>query len=81
MQTLNELTQSHLSVLILDKDSHNPIARMPIYAEVSIIQVQESRPYEISREDLGAIAENIHALGRGTLEPIVKSALHCGQSE
>jgi hypothetical protein len=56
MKTLNQIGQSHLSVLVLDKDSHNPIARMPIYAEISII---ETKPlYTISPNDLSINLES-----------------------
>ncbi|BAY35375.1 hypothetical protein NIES2107_72870 (plasmid) [Nostoc carneum NIES-2107] len=38
MQTVTQVTQSHLSVLVLDKNSHSPVVRMPIYAELSIVE-------------------------------------------
>jgi hypothetical protein len=38
MSTVTQITQNHLSVLVLDKDSHSPIVRMPIYAELSIVE-------------------------------------------
>jgi hypothetical protein len=50
MDTLNQITQSHLSILVLDKNSHNPIPRMPIFAEISIIEVKP--PYTIGPNDL-----------------------------
>jgi hypothetical protein len=50
MKTLNQITQSHLSILVLDKNSHNPIARMPVYAEISLIETKP--PYTISPNDL-----------------------------
>jgi hypothetical protein len=65
METLNQITQSHLSILVLDKISHNPIARMPVYAEISIIETKP--PYTISPNDLSIhlepqVADLIRAL-------------------
>jgi len=71
MRTLNQLTQSHLSVLVLDRDSHNPIVRMPIYAELSI--VEEAPSYEISRDDLGEIDGNQDIAG--FLDEVLRSSL------
>lgn len=71
MRTLNQLTQSHLSVLVLDRDSHNPIVRMPIYAELSI--VEEAPSYEISRDDLGEIDGNQDIVG--FLDEVLRSSL------
>lgn len=71
--TQSHLTQSHLSVLVLDKDSHNPIVRMPIYAEFSI--VEELPPYKISEDDLGAIAENSDFIGNETIGAALRSSL------
>lgn len=51
MKTIDQLIQSHLCVLVLDRDSHNPIARMPIYAEISVIE--ELIPEELTEIDLG----------------------------
>ncbi|MBE9036439.1 hypothetical protein [aff. Roholtiella sp. LEGE 12411] len=73
MQTLDQLTQSHLSVLVLDKDSHNPIVRMPIYAEVSI--VEETPSYKISGDDLGVIAENSDFFGSETVGAALRLSL------
>ena len=71
MKTLNQLTQSHLSILVLDKDSHNPIVRMPIYAELSI--VEEASPYKISRDDLGEIDRNQDIAG--FVDEVLRSSL------
>jgi len=73
MPTLNQLTQSHLSVLVLDKDSHNPIVRMPIYAELSI--VEEAPPWKISGEDLEAIVANSGLSGSETVVAVLRSSL------
>jgi hypothetical protein len=73
MKTLNQLTQSHLSVLVLDQNSHNPIARMPIYAELSI--VEEAPPYTITVNDLGAIAENSDFFGHPTVGSALRASL------
>ncbi|MEG5041903.1 MULTISPECIES: hypothetical protein [unclassified Microcoleus] len=71
MKTLNQLTQSHLSILVLDKDSHTPIVRMPIYAELSI--VEEASPYKISRDDLREIDENHDIVG--FIDKVLRSSL------
>jgi hypothetical protein len=80
METLNQLTQSHLSVLVLDKDSSNPIQRMPIYAEISVIQTTQSL-YIISPDEFGSNIDNLIAdLVRSSLaehldEPSFRSML------
>jgi hypothetical protein len=56
MKTLSQLTQSHLSILVLDQTTHNPIARMPVYAEISV--VEEISPDSMSREEIGPIVNN-----------------------
>lgn len=67
VQSLTQITQSHLSVLVLDKNAHNPIARMPIYAEISIVITQP--PYIINSEDFDIDLEqnNIANLVRSSL--------------
>lgn len=56
MQTLNQLTQSHLCVLILDEQTHNPIPRMPLYAEVCVVETLP--PYELGQADLGHVGSH-----------------------
>ena len=51
MNALSELTQTHLCLVILDKTTHEPIARMPIYAEVSVLL--ERLPYQVGSDEWG----------------------------
>lgn len=37
MKTIDQITQSHLSVFVFDNENHNPIKRMPMYAEIAAI--------------------------------------------
>lgn len=37
MKTINQITQTHLSVFVFDKANNNPIKRMPMYAEIAAI--------------------------------------------
>jgi hypothetical protein len=39
MSNLSAITQSHLCVLFSDKNSNNPIKRMPVYAEIAITEI------------------------------------------
>jgi hypothetical protein len=63
------LTQTHLSVIIWDQLTHNPIAKMPLYAEVSITTTAPT--YQLTE------IENLDQF-RGTyfFDPGVGPALH-----
>ncbi len=37
MNTITQITQSHLSVFVFDKTNNNPIKRMPMYAEIAVL--------------------------------------------
>ncbi len=72
MQMLQQFTQSHLCVVVLDQDTHNPIARMPIYAEVSI--VSEVPRYQLTDQDLGPVGTR--EISRDPiLDPILRSTI------
>jgi uncharacterized membrane protein YgcG len=74
MPVLNQIVQNHLSILVLDKNAHNPIARMPIYAEISIVIIQPT--YIINGEDFNIDLEqnNIANLVRSSLAEHLEEA-------
>lgn len=73
MKTLQQLTQSHLCVVVLDQDTHNPIARMPIYAEVSI--VNEVPRYQLTDQDLGQTGTSNTFFRDPVLGPMLRSTI------
>ena len=46
---MESITQTHLALLITDKNTYSPIGRLPIYAEISIVETKP--PYIIKEED------------------------------
>ncbi|HEU5381204.1 MAG TPA: hypothetical protein VFV38_37745 [Ktedonobacteraceae bacterium] len=73
MQKLQQLTQSHLCVVVLDQNTHNPIARMPIYAEVSIFS--ELPRYQLTDQDLGQTGTSGTFFRDPVLGPMLRSTL------
>lgn len=73
MQTLQQLTQSHLCVVVLDQDTHNPIARMPIYAEVSILS--EAPRYQLTDQNLGQTGTSNTFFRDPVLGPLLRSTI------
>ena len=49
MTLLSQITQTHLAVIMLDKNTTNPISRMPVYAEIGVI---ETKPPFVLGEEL-----------------------------
>ena len=71
MKTLSKLTQTHLSVLFFDATSHNPVPRMPVYGEASVISILG--PYVINPEEMPLHLEP--ALARRVLQTLA-SRMH-----
>lgn len=54
MNTINQITQSHLSVFVFDKANNNPIKRMPIYAEIAAIGRRISEVVDANTIDIAS---------------------------
>ena len=69
MPRLGSFTQTHLSVLVIDRDTQAPIVRMPVYAEVSLVVDTPPRPLDLG--DVGDLDEFRHPV----LGPMLAEAL------
>jgi hypothetical protein len=68
---LNSFTQTHLSILALDKDTQAPLARMPVYAEVSLVVATPPPPLDLG--DPPALRDD--AFRHPSLGPVLLDAL------
>ncbi|KXK61996.1 hypothetical protein AWW66_10655 [Micromonospora rosaria] len=71
MRSIGHLTQTHLSVLALNRDTHAPLARMPVYAEVSL--VVDAPPSPLDLGEIRALSDE--PFTHPALGPLLREAL------